>query len=251
VVRGLPTQLNRALAEGRIDAAPCSSIEYARHAADYQLLPFTIASRGPVQSILLELASSPQALAGLRVGLPTASATSVVLLRILLERRYGVRPSYVSFDQAVEDPFDTGCAAALFIGDVALRRVPGAGRHVLDLGREWFAWTGLPFAFALWQVRRALGTAERDRLGCLLQDSRAWFLEHRQELADQYAPGFGLDPGRLLRYWDSLVYELTPEIQAGLLRFVQLAAELGEAPLIEFLDVAEALTECKPRARGS
>ncbi|NJD09652.1 MAG: menaquinone biosynthesis protein [Gemmatimonadetes bacterium] len=230
VLRGVPTALNQALAEGRIDAAPCSSIEYARHAAEYRLLPLTIASRGAVQSILFECDRPPAELAGATVALPTASATSIVLLRILLERHWQVRPRYVTFGQTDEDPFRSGAAAALWIGDVALRRVPGPGRALLDLGAEWWSWTGLPFAFALWQVRRDLPAAELRRLATLLAASRRWFRAREAELALAYGPTFGLAPHRLRRYWDSLVYDLADDVLAGLRRFLDLAAELGEAP---------------------
>jgi chorismate dehydratase len=230
VVRGVPTALNQALAAGRIDAAPCSSIEYARHADAYRLLPFTIASRGPVQSILFESDRPPEELAGATIALPTASATSVVLLRILLAQRWHVQPDQIAFEQAAEDPFARGCAAALWIGDVALRREAGPGRRLLDLGEAWYSWTGLPFAFALWQVRRDLPAAERRRLLRLLRESRAWFLERPEQLAREYGPALGLAPERLLRYWTSLRYELTDDVVAGLRRFVELAAQLGEAP---------------------
>lgn len=234
---GVPTDLNRALAAGEIDAAPCSSIEYARHAADYRLLPFTIASRGAVQSILFESRRPPADLDGGTVALPTASATSIVLLRILLERHWGVRARFRAFDQAGEDPFAAGADAALWIGDVALRRVPGPGHALHDLGQVWLEWSGLPFAFALWQVRRELPPADLDRLARLLHASRAWFLEREAELAARYAPRFALPPDRLRNYWSSLVYDLEPDVLQGLTRFLQLAAELGEAPPIGPLEV--------------
>lgn len=230
VRRGVPTELNRALAAGEIDAAPCSSIEYARHAADYRVLPFAIASRGAVQSILFESRRPPAQLDGARVALPTASATSVVLLRILLERHWGVRPRFTSFEQAGEDPFAAGADAALWIGDVALRRSPAPAHEVHDLGQVWLDWSGLPFAFALWQVRRELSPADTARLEALLLDSRQWFLQRQPELAERYAPRFGLDAERLLRYWGSLVYQLDDDVERGLLHFLALAAELGEAP---------------------
>jgi chorismate dehydratase len=238
VVRGVPTELNLALAESRIDAAPCSSIEYARHAGQYRLLPFTIASRGPVQSILLECDRPPEALGPAAVALPTASATASVLLRILLERRWRVTPRYLDFEQTADDPFERGCAAALWIGDVALRRRPAAGHHLLDLGEEWWSWTGLPFAFALWQVRRDLPAASLRRLATLLEESRAWFLEQPERLARHYAPIYQLPPHRLLRYWDSLIYDLTDDVRAGLLHFLKLAAELGEAPPVHEVELA-------------
>ena len=54
VVRGVPAELNRLLAAGQLDICPSSSIEYARNASNYLLLPgHSISSIGPVQSVLL------------------------------------------------------------------------------------------------------------------------------------------------------------------------------------------------------
>lgn len=236
---GVPSELNRALAEGAIDVAPCSSIEYARHADEYRLLPdFTIASRGAVQSILFETRVPIAALDGALVALPTASATSVVLLRILLARHWGVAPHFRAFDQAHEDPLASGAQAALWIGDVALRRPVPAAHHRHDLGSEWQTWTGLPFAFAVWQVRRELDAADVQRLRAELHASRAWFLAHEAELAHRYASGFGLSSERLRHYWSSLVYDLDADVRRGLLRFLAEAAALAEAPPVAGLAFA-------------
>ena len=241
LVRDVPSRLNDALASGAIDVAPCSSIEYARHADEYAILPgHAIGAAGPVQSILLESAVPLDQLDGTTVAIPTASATSVVLLRVLLELRHGVHPRYEWFDQAAAaDPIDAGAAAALRIGDIALRRQPPTGRRVFDLAEEWFAWTGLPFAFAVWQVRRDTDPAEVRRLAGLLRESRAWFDDHAGRLAVRYAPTFGLTSDRLLQYWHSLRFDLDPSMQQGLLHFYELAARIREAPAVSALDIPE------------
>jgi chorismate dehydratase len=232
--RGIPSVLNEELAAGRIDVAPCSSIEYALHAGRYRLVPdLVIGSAGAVRSILLEHRLPLHRLAGQVVAVPTASATSVVLLRILLERRYGVRPTYRWFDQAAgEDPLAQGAAAALRIGDVALRRtVQGAAS--LDLGEAWTEWTGLPFAFAVWQT--PLGGAadgELRRLHGLLLESRAYYEANAEPLAARHAAGFGLEAAELLAYWRTLRYDLDAEMRQGLLHFYREAAAVGAAPLV-------------------
>ncbi len=230
---GIPSRLNAALAAGEIDVAPSSSIEYARHGDRYRILPdLAIGSDGPVQSILVESVRPLDCLDGAEVALPTASATSVVLLRILLEQRLGLRPRYRWFDQATEsDPIAAGAAAALRIGDVALRREFPAGRLVADLGALWADWTGLPFAFAVWQA--GVGPeaeAELVRLHALLLESRAWFYAHAGELARRHGAAFGLPADRLERYWRSLSYTLDERMRAGLRRYYACAAELAEVP---------------------
>lgn len=230
---GIPSRLNAALAGGEIDVAPSSSIEYARHGGHYRILPdLVIGSDGPVQSILVESDRPLDCLDGTEVAIPTASATSVVLLRILLEQRLGVRPRYRWFDQATEaDPIAGGAAAALRIGDVALRREFPAGRLAADLGALWADWTALPFAFAVWQAGAGSeADAELTRLHALLLESRAWFYAHAGPLARRHAASFGLAPDRLERYWRSLSYSLDERMRAGLLRYYACAAELGEVP---------------------
>ena len=236
IVQGVPSELNRALEEGAIDVAPASSIEYARHADRYRVLPeFVIGSRGAVHSILFESTRPIEELNDTRVAIPTASATSVVLLKILLRLKYNVAVRFEWFSQEMwGDPFQTGADAVLWIGDVALRRSFTGTRLVYDLGSEWTDWTALPFAFAIWQTTLA---SERDaELEPLVQSfrrSRTNFQVNAIELAEQHAETFGVLPQRLARYWKRLCYEFDPAMQEGLLHFYRLAHALGEAPLVE------------------
>lgn len=229
LVRGMPSFLNRLLAAGEIEVAPSSSIEYARNADRYRILPdLVIGSRGPVRSILFLSRLNPSDLDGRVVALPSASATSVVLLKILLRLRWNVAPTYTWFDQSSQNPFLYGADAALFIGDVALR--PGLHERIMyrfDLGEVWYRATGLPFAFAVWQASG--GTpAQLRRMHALLVDSRAYFAEHHFRLARAYSDHFGL-PARLLDdYWGALSYQLDEATVEGLRSFYRLAAEIGE-----------------------
>lgn len=236
VVRGTPSELNRALAAGDIDIAPASSIEYARHAERYRVLPdFVIGSDGPIHSILLESTRPIEELTASRIAVPTASATSVVLLKILLRLKYRLPAEFEWFAQeAGHDPVQDGAAAALWIGDVALSRSFPSDRLMYDLGSEWTEWTNLPFAFALWQT--TLPAERYDELQPLTASfaaSRARFRERPAELAEQHAPMLRLQPQRLARYWKTLRYELDPAMQKGLLHFYRLAHDLGEAPRVE------------------
>jgi chorismate dehydratase len=228
LVPGTPGELNRLLATGEVDVAPCSSIEFARHASEYLVLPdLVIGSRGPVRSIILESTLPCERLEGRTVAMPTASATSVVLLRLLLRLRWGVTPREVWFDQARQDPFAAGADAALFIGDVALGR-PHAGMAVrADLGEEWHALTGLPFAFAVWQARKEVAGA-LPALRRLLLESSDEALGDLPGLAARHAGRYGMEPARLARYWEELSYDLDAPMLEGLTTFYRLAAEIGE-----------------------
>ncbi len=241
VVDGPPSDLNRRLANGELDVAPGSSIELARHSREYGVLRgLCIGSAGPVESIIFVSRLPLRELAGRTVALPTASATSRCLLRILLEVRLGVEPVWVDFDQRSHDPLisDPGAAgqvdAALFIGDVALRRAGEPDELLFDLGHEWTEWTGLPFVYALWLVRgEVTNRSEIHELHRLFLQSRDAAAVDAPALASQASGRYGFPPFRLQSYWSRIRYDLDEQMLEGLEHFLALASEIGEAPRID------------------
>lgn len=236
VVDGPPAELNRGLAAGELDVAPGSSIELARHAREYRALGgLCIGSDGPVHSIVAVSGVPLGELGGRTVALPTASASSRCLLRILLELRLGVSPSWVDFDQSGVDPMagsGPGRAdAALFIGDVALRRADREGELRFDLGREWTEWTGLPFVYALWMVRDEVAEVEEmQMLHRRLLACRDALPGAFRSLASPASARFGLPADRLGQYWTRIRYGLDSAMLRGLKHFLDLATHLDEAP---------------------
>jgi chorismate dehydratase len=229
IIEGIPTELNRYLFEGKVDVSPSSSIEYAVNRGRYQILPaLSITSRVKALSIILESRVPMNELDRKIVALTTASATSVVLLRIILELFHGVSPDFMLYEQGTEDPYERA-DAVLTIGDLALQRAAAPSLpHAYDLGEVWYQQTGLPFVFALWQVNfqkrleHDLGT-----LYDILQESKAYGLARLQELADGHAERFGMTPDALVRYWRTFSYDLGPDEQRGLLTYYGYAAEVG------------------------
>jgi chorismate dehydratase len=235
VTTGPPTHLNAMLARGELDVAPCSSIEIARHADRYLALDgVCIGSEGPVDSILLFSRAPLEELDGARVALSRASATSRVLLRILLEAKAAIQPVYRDFDDAGTDPLDLNEAeAALFIGDAALQRRKRPGERVTDLGAAWTEWTGLPFAYALWMIRGAV--LDNPELPGLCRDilaARDRAEEELPQLALEAASIFEIDPPRLLSYWRSVRYRYTDAMAEGLQLFLRHARNLDEIPAV-------------------
>ncbi len=90
-----PTALNRGLREGNLDLALVSSLEYAKASENYLLAPdVSISATGRVGSVLLFGPPKLEDLAGKKIILTTASATSVALLKLLLEDFCGLKASY-------------------------------------------------------------------------------------------------------------------------------------------------------------
>lgn len=229
IVSGIPTELNRYLIEGKVDVSPSSSIEYAVNSGKYMLLPgLSISSKIRAMSILLESKVPIQELEGRTVALTTASATSVVLLRVILEIFQELNVDYMQYEQGREEPYSEA-DAVLTIGDLALKRAAApAFPHAYDLGELWHRHTGLPFVFALWQVnyRKNLET-ELARLYDSLMESKRHGFSRLQQLAEIGSATFGIAPETLITYWSNFSYEFGVDEQKGLLTYYGHAAELG------------------------
>jgi len=223
---GEPAEVNRRLASGEIDCGPVSSIELARHPDRYQIVPnLAIAAAGEARSVLLLTPMQVAELDGREVWLTPASATSVVLLRILLERFAGVTPRYR--DGEPDEPH----APRLLIGDRAMAAAAAApeGVAVVDLGTWWREATGLPMVFALWLLRSETAARAPEACGELtrrLAAARDAGLASLDQLARTHATAT-LPAERLSAYWRTLSYHLGPEEEAGLERFFELAKEVG------------------------
>jgi chorismate dehydratase len=229
VVEGIPTELNRLLYEGKVDVSPSSSIEYAMNPGRYLLLPtLSITSKKKVMSILLESKVPIDELNNKIVAMTTASATSVVLLRILLEVRYNMNPVYTQYEQGVDDPSEQ-VDAMLTIGDLALTKTPlPEFPHRYDLGELWYEFTGLPFVFALWHVNYKKNVErELDMLYDILIASKEYGISHLEDLARSESKRFNVPAELLLSYWNSFSYGLGKEEQKGLRAFYGYAAEIG------------------------
>lgn len=259
--RGVPTELNRALAAGEIDLAPVSCIVAAEMADQVVILPdLSIATIGAVKTVLLfSWMADPRELDDVRIALSAESATSVELVKLLAERFWQVQPRYITVEQDLEQMLRRS-SAALLIGDDALvesahrREIPGRGQpYAFDLGDEWLKWTGLPFVFALWAARReALPAIEEAGIVPALFESKRNGLAHIPEIARAYAPRLGLPTGVLTKYLHDLRYDLSPRDRAGLLTYFLLALprfdpaalhcwhpDRGEYPIFDGIEPAE------------
>jgi len=209
-VEDVPRRLGRLAAEGRLDAALLASRDALALSRRYRpLADLGIARRGAVESVLLLSRRPVGALAGARVALTDESRTSRALLRILLGDALRLPVEYVE----AGEPAD----ACLAIGDAALElRASACWPHVLDLGEAWHRFTGLPFVYAVWVVRRDVPEAAARELARALAHS----LEAPRDLSGVALPaGLGADEAR--RYLAPIVYRLGPAERAGLRRFHQ------------------------------
>lgn len=244
LVRDVPTRLNALLAAGRIDLAPASSFEYGCHADRYRLLPgLSISSVGAVQSVLLLAADAIESLRDRTIAVTDDSATSVALLRVLLQEWYGFAGRLAVYPTSEVERIIAAGGAGLLIGDRALRAgLSGAAPYIYDLARLWHEYTGLPFVFALWIVhRRAAETKAAEILSFTgrLQASLQRAQEDYAALAQHLAKESGFNETALVAYWEAMSYNFGETHRQGLDLFFRLAVRHGllpAAPPLRFLD---------------
>jgi chorismate dehydratase len=212
-VEGVPTALTQMLLEGDIDIAPIPSIEYARYADRFRILPrMCVSSEGAVDSIQLVTKIPFGQIRS--VAVTHESATSVVLVRILLPNAKLV-------------PLDFDADAKLLIGDAALRSAFEDPTPHYDLGRLWLERTGLPMVFAVWAAPEPLieGLIELEHsLVASVRLARA----EPERLARQSSELYGYPTGFLARYFEKLRYSFGPRERAGLVTFLEMARDAGE-----------------------
>ncbi|MFN8582917.1 MAG: menaquinone biosynthesis protein [Gemmatimonadaceae bacterium] len=247
LVDGVPSALNRQMADGTLDVSVVSAVEYARDSNRYLLLPdLAISCDGPVHSVMLFSRMPASELSGRRVVVSRSSMTSVALLELLFEHVWHARPEFVPGDAEVMDiarfadePHD----ARLVIGDAALvlsqltspagaerHAAHGTYPHAYDLGAVWKGWTGLPFVFAVWVAQRSCEVAESLRTHASLIASRDWGLNHLDELAAQASASTEVPLATCRAYLADLDYRLSYPHLAGLTEFYRRLVAAGRVP---------------------
>jgi len=137
-----PTALCKRLVSGDLDISPVPAIEYARHADELILLPdLAVCSDGKVLSIIVVSKSPINELDKKPFALTNTSATSQVLAKIILKKKYNIEPEYFECPSDLPEMLREA-EAALLIGDDALRVFVKPSRfHLYDLGEQWKAYT--------------------------------------------------------------------------------------------------------------
>jgi aminodeoxyfutalosine synthase len=169
-----PRRMGALSLKGQLDAGLFSLIDFLQQQDRLEPLDFCIATRDQVKSVLLFSNHGWQDLDGKTIGIVDDTATSVILLQVLLEKRYGIKAMFRRMNSGVNDYMEYD--AVLLIGDEALRsRKYGlAGFEIVyDLATEWYEWKKLPFVFAIWAVQKTMTKEKKDELKGIIQNSLA------------------------------------------------------------------------------
>lgn len=225
----LPSRLADRLASGLLDVALIPSVEVFQNPEYTIVSDACIACCGPVWSVKLMSRLPLDRIESL--ALDEGSRTSVALVRLLLDRQYGKRPTLVSLPlDAAWQKSDTD--AVLIIGDRAMNPHPSREFPVeIDLGQWWLDQTGLPFVFAMWTARPGISPLEMNRLDGLLTASRDAGLQCSRNIAAEHAARYGLTVRQALDYFHKyLHFTLGAPERRALNRFREMAVQMNLAP---------------------
>ncbi|WP_319761338.1 menaquinone biosynthesis protein [Maridesulfovibrio sp.] len=242
-VYGPPAKLNKMMSEGLMHISSNSCIEYLRHSEQYLLLPdLAIGSRGPVQSVIMISRKPLEQLKGCNVLVSAQTHTSAALLKILLSEYIPLNASYTTGNateilEAGELP-----EAILCIGDEALNlRKHEEYPYIFDLGEEWIRWTGLPFIFGIWTVRR--DSAHREDVKQAIRDlirAKKWGQANIEQICQMTADKTMLNLEESRSYYDGLVYDLGKTEIEGLKVFAKYllkTEQISHIPDLEFIEI--------------
>lgn len=235
----VPSRCADDLKSGAADIGIIPAAAYAT-IRDLVIVPdVAIASKNEVRSILL-ISKAP--LEKIRsVAVDDSSRTSAALVQIFLKKFVGIDPGF-----SRQNP-DLGTMlqwhdAGLLIGDPALL-ANTTGLYVYDLAEQWRHWTGRPFVFAFWAIRKAAlaETAPDLNIARVFQQSRDNGIRHIPEIASAWTSKLGL-PETLIREYlsQNIDYALSVENLEGLRLFYRYAAQCGalpDAPELEFFEM--------------
>lgn len=239
LLQDVPSKLLGFLRDGQADVALLPVIDYQRLddltiipaggiGSDGATLTVRIFSRVPIEQVR-SLACDGD------------SHTSVALARIILSRRYNLRPEFTDLSRAS----DEATQARLLIGDKVVCEEPRGFPHQFDLGAEWKALTGLPFVFATWMARDEV--REPELLLELLSDAKRRGCANIDSIIRQHGVPRGW-PEEMARDYLTrhLAFDVGPREVGAIELFHRLAADEGviSAP-------PRALRVISPRAASS
>ncbi|MFE0720784.1 menaquinone biosynthetic enzyme MqnA/MqnD family protein [Streptomyces mutabilis] len=229
LVEDTPDALAQRLLAGDLDVATVPVADYLLHRDRLVLLPgIATSSDGPVMSCAIVSKVPIVGLEGRTFAIASSSPTCGRLAQLLLKRQEVEGPRYVTSSEDLRAALQEVDAIAL-TGDEVLRyavdRAARGGLHVYDLGALWRRWTGLPFVFGVWAVRRDVAARAphmvREVHGALLA-ARDLAMTEAAELARRAAEWEVFDAATLEHYFTrALDYSLSDRQLAGLTEFAR------------------------------
>jgi predicted solute-binding protein len=226
ITYGTPTYINALLEEGTIDMGLISSANFLAHRDRYILLTnFGIGATKKVMSVCFYTKFATKALTGKKIGIPSTSATSVMLLKVICKHFWQVHPQFIEASHESIEHLTQNFDCFLLIGDECLTHQKIDGFEVIDMAETWYTHTKKPFVFAVFATRCDIWI---DRPETVRQFHRrldaAWekSLSEFENLLEEAKRRTSLSIEHLRNYYEQLDFQLNPTHFQGLEHFAKL-----------------------------
>ncbi|KUK84154.1 MAG: putative periplasmic solute-binding protein [Pelotomaculum thermopropionicum] len=235
LVKGTPTRLNRMFLNGDLEAAPISTIEYARNFNRCFILPdLSISADGRVSSVLLFSKIPVTELEGKKVCLTESSSTSVALLKVLFDHYYHVDVHYETTDPDLGHMMERA-DGALLTGDDAMRarqRIIDSGLpyQITDLGEAWKKFFGERMVYTVWAVMKTQVENNPKKIALInetLLKSREIGLNEIHDIASKACKKTGLPINVIEDYFSIIKHDFDEKYRKALLTFYDYAYKSG------------------------
>lgn len=228
IVPRYPGELNTLMKDGCLDMSPISAGAYPGMQSRVLLMPdFCLSSIGYVRSVVLQSKIPIEELNHGKIGLTSASQTSVVLLKILLGKHYGLTPVYVPCTPV---PDMEELDAALVIGNEAMIESDRPVPYIYDLGDLWLRKTGYPVVFAVIAVQEKTAIEYAGKVNEVADSFRVsleYLRDGREEVvrcAREKYPEITYD---INHYYNLLKFDFTDDLKAALQYYFDESASMG------------------------
>lgn len=180
--------LNRLAMDGGADVVAVSVGVYPAIAPRYQMLPHGASvGRGFGPVVVAQRPLAPADLNGLRIGIPGATTTAWLVLRLIAPGAIGVEIPISPF-AAIFDALASGAVDAALLIHEGRMLYRERGLHLaVDLGDWWSVKEALPLPLGVNVIRRDLGAARVARVSAQLRESIAWGLANRTRIIAEIA----------------------------------------------------------------
>lgn len=230
-----PSLLSKKLYEKKVDIGLIPAAEFLKH-DEYVALPdISISSYGKVESVVL---LSRDELKDIKtIAIDSRSQSSTALIKIIFELFLGINPTYIKRD--VSENFLDGVDSGMLIGNSGLKALHANDTNFLikDIGELWTNFTGLPFVYAVFALRRNFNL--KSGYHSLIESKNKGF-KLIPEIVDIEHEKLGLSKEVCFTYLSERIkFDLDSQKLKGLKEYQRLLYELKELKVInniEFYD---------------
>jgi chorismate dehydratase len=218
-----PRVFGKLAEQGSVAAGPMSLRDYMNLSEEFEKLDYGVAVKGKANSVLLFSKYDWRELEGKRIAITSETSTSVELLRVLLEKRFGISDYEFHQSHKAQPSHFAQYDAILLIGDKALEAaysggIEGFGK-VFDLAEEWCSWKEMPFVFAVWAIRKNTDENAKKEIIHSLERSLVNAKDHFGELGREHGARLGMSEAEVGDYLSQFRYRFSIDEHAAMAEF--------------------------------